>query len=38
VVANMILVALLLIVSNDARRPRTGGGGVTGTFPEVESR
>ena len=38
VVANMILVALLLIVSNEARKPRLGGGGVTGTFPEVEPR
>ena len=38
VVANMILVALLLIVSNEARKPRQGGGGVTGTFPEVDSR
>ena len=28
VVANMILIALLLIVSNDARKPRPSGGGV----------
>ncbi len=34
VVANMILIALILIVSNDARKPRSEGGGVTGTFPE----
>lgn len=33
VVANMILVALLLIASNDARKPRTNEGGVTGTLP-----
>src|SRR5215218_3751853 len=38
VVANMVLVALLLIVSNEARKPRLGGGGVTGTLPEVDSR
>jgi cell division protein FtsW (lipid II flippase) len=37
VVANMILIALLLIASNEARRPRTHEGGVTGTFPEPEA-
>jgi cell division protein FtsW (lipid II flippase) len=38
VVANMILIALLLIVSNDARKPRTNLGGVTGTLPELGPR